>query len=94
MRCCDHDLAVHDAAVRQRCDQTVVQFGKVAIERARVPALDEDAAAAAKHDCAEAVPFRLEEESVAVRNLFGQFGQHRFDRRVERKAAHARSAVM
>ena len=42
-----------------------MQIGKVAIERTRVAALDEDIGAAAKDERAEAVPFGLVEQSIA-----------------------------
>ena len=62
----DDDLAVEHAAVGQACEQRVVQLRKVAVERPQVAALDEHVVAAAEHDGAEAVPFRLVEEPVAV----------------------------
>ncbi len=81
----DHDLAVDDAAGRQRSEQRVVQFGEVTIERFRVAALDVDTAVAiigaAKHECTKAVPFRLEQQAGVVRECFRRLGEHRLDRR-------------
>ena len=64
-----------------------MELGEVAIERPQVAALDEDVAAAAKHDGAEAVPLRLVEERAAGRELVGQLRQHRLDRRLDAEAA-------
>ncbi len=83
----DDDLAVDDAAVRQAQRQRVVQLGEVAIERPQVAALDEHLLAATEHDGAEAVPLRLVEEG-AVRDLLGQLGEHRLDRRVDGEGGH------
>ena len=61
--------------------KSVVQLGKVAIERPQVAALDEDVGLAAKDDRAEAVPLRLEQEAVARGELVGELREHRLDRR-------------
>ncbi len=62
VRAGDDDLAVDDAAGRERRQQQRVQLGEVAIERPQIAALDEDVGVAAEDDGAEAVPLRLEEE--------------------------------
>src|SRR5690349_19444233 len=77
----DHDLAVHDAAVRELRQEYVVELGEVAIERTEIAALDEDVAAAAKHDGAKAVPLRLEQERALGRNVLRELCQHGFDGR-------------
>src|SRR5262245_66618273 len=81
----DDNLAVDDAAVRELFNQSVMQFGKVAIEGTKIAALDVDVSAPAKHDCAESVPLRLVQERTFWRELLGQFGEHRLDRRVDRE---------
>jgi hypothetical protein len=81
----NHDLAIDDAAGRQRGEQRLVQLGKIAIEWTQVPALDVDVIIAAKNDGAEAVPFRFEEKPLAGRKLSGELGQHGVDRRIDRK---------
>ena len=81
MRRGDHDLAVEHAACRQAREQRVVQFREIAVERPRIAALDEELAAAAEDQSAEAVPFRLEQVVVPVRQLLGELREHRLDRR-------------
>src|SRR5438477_439659 len=49
----DDDLAVEHAALRQPLEQRVVQLGKVAIERTRIAALDEELRAAVEYQRAE-----------------------------------------
>ena len=79
----DDDLAVDDAALGQDFAQRFGQLGKVTVERPQVAALDHHLAALAEHDGAEAIPFRFEQESVAVGKLIRNFGKHRLDRRHE-----------
>ena len=65
----DDDFPVDDAAVGQLREDGVVHVGEIAIQRPQLPALDVGAAAAAKDDGAEAVPFRLEEHTFALGKL-------------------------
>ena len=85
----DHDLAVDHAAVRQGLEQDGMQFREVAIERPQIAALDEDLGAAAKDDGAKAVPLRLVEVR-SDREIAGELGEHRLDRRLDGKA-HGRA---
>src|SRR5687768_16567372 len=73
------DLAIDDAAGRQLRNQLVVQLRKVPIERLQVAALDVDVVAAAKDDGTEAVPFRLIEKGITIRQRVGDLRQHRLD---------------
>ena len=84
----DHDLAVDHAAVRQAGEERRVQLGKVPVERPQVAALDEHVPAAAEHDRAKPVPFRLVQKAVAGRKLCRQLGEHRLDRRNDSKLGH------
>jgi hypothetical protein len=84
--CGDHDLAVDDRSRRQVADQRLVQLGEVAIERLQLAALDVEVRVAAEHDGAKAVPLRLVEEPAAVRQHVRQLGEHRLDRRLDRKS--------
>ena len=77
----DDDLAVEDTAGRQLRVEDVVQLGKVAVERPQVAALNVDVVRAAKDQRAKAIPLRLEQKSVALRNFAHRFRQHRLDRR-------------
>ena len=63
----DHDLAVDDAAGRQRRDQPLAQLGKIAVERLEVAALDVEVVGAAEDEGAEAVPLRFVQRSPAPR---------------------------
>src|SRR5688572_29057454 len=74
------DFSVHDTLRGQLCDERFVQLGEVSIERLEVPALDVDIVRAAKNNPAEAVPLRLEQESLALGNAVSQLGEHRLDR--------------
>ncbi len=56
----DHDLAVEHAAAGQPLEKRVVQLGKIALERPRIAALDEELGSAMEHERAKAVPFGLE----------------------------------
>ena len=62
----DDDFPVDDAAVRQLRQDGVVHVGEIAIQRPQLTALNVGAAAAAKDEGAEAVPFRLEEHTFAL----------------------------
>jgi hypothetical protein len=77
----DDDLAVDDAALGERFKQRIMQFWEIAVERPQVAALYENVCCAAKDDRPEAVPFGLEEECTLRRQLVGQLGEHRLDRR-------------
>ena len=76
----DDDLAVDHAAVRQRAQERLVEFRKIAVERPQVPALDEDGRVAAKDDGAKPVPLRLVEPAAAGGEFLDQLGEHRLDR--------------
>ena len=76
------NFAVDHAVRRQLCEQSVVEFGEVTVERFEITALDEEVVAgAAKHNGSESVPLRLEEVARSHRNLFGHLGKHRLDGR-------------
>jgi hypothetical protein len=83
-----HDLAVDDAAIRQRGRQHGRQFGEVARERALVPRAQLDLVTVAEHDAAEAVPLRLEEHVAGREGVepVDRLRQHRPDRWHERQA--------
>src|SRR3954471_15114949 len=81
----DHDLAIDDATLRQARLQRVGELGKVAIERLEVTTLDQDLVAVAEDDRPEAVPLRLEQPAVALRNAVAHLGEHRLERWIERK---------
>ena len=91
----DHDLAVHDAAVRQTGQQGVMQLGKVAVERTQVAALDEHLGPAAKDDGAEPVPLRLVQERIVGRKHVGELREHRLYRRGDgkRRIRHGKSVA-
>src|SRR3954470_14993188 len=77
VRSCDDNLTVDYATLRQRFQQSVVQLGKVTIERAQIPALDEYVCAFAKHDGAESIPFWFIQILLSRRQHISQLGQHR-----------------
>ena len=79
----DHDLSVEHAAIGQLRRQRVGELGEVAGERLLVATLNEELIAVAKDERAEAVPFRLEDPSVARRELANELGEHRKDWRIE-----------
>jgi hypothetical protein len=81
----DHHLPVQDAAWWQCGAQRGREFGEVAVERLLVAALDEDLVAVAEDDGSKAVPLGLVLPARADRNLVGQLGQHRLDRRLKRQ---------
>src|SRR5712691_2982739 len=81
----DDDFSVDHAVPGQSLQQRVVQIREVAVEWAEVAALDEEVGGTAKDDGAESVPFRLEEEGPGGGQRLGQLGEHRLDRRSERK---------
>jgi len=58
-----------------------VQLREVTVERPQVAALDKNVRRAAKDDGAKSVPFRLEEKCPGDRQIVGQLGEHRLDRR-------------
>ena len=91
----DDDLAVEDAALGQLRLQHLDQFRVVPVERLGIAALDENLVAITEDERPEAVPFRLEEPVVALRQRRDALGQHRQDRRVggEVHPASIRSAV-
>ena len=76
----DDDLAVEDALCGQRLEKRRRDFGKVALEGLVIPALDRDRIPVAKDHGAKAVPLRLENPVVPVRqriDALGQHGEHR-----------------
>src|SRR5215831_4301376 len=79
----DDDLAVENAALRQRIQEGLMQIWKVTIERSEVPALDEYARVA-EHQRAKAVPLRLVEKLALGRKLVRHLGEHRLDWRGDR----------
>src|SRR5258706_2329783 len=85
----DDDLPVEHAAIRERGQQRRVELRKVAIQRLQVTRLDVRLVAVAEDDRPEAVPLRLEEPAVALRQAIGRFGQHRLERRQERQSHFA-----
>src|SRR6187549_1529850 len=78
---CDDDLAVEDTVGWQMRVEDVVQVGKVTIERPQVATLNVNVIRAAKHERAKAVPLRLEEKPLALRNTVDRFREHRLYRR-------------
>ena len=85
VRCRNHDLAIEHAAVRKRAEKHVVQLGKVAVERAQVPTLDEHLAHPAKDERAESIPLGFEQEPRARGQLIGQGRKHRFNWRLNHR---------
>jgi hypothetical protein len=81
----DHDLPVDHATFRQLLEQRLVQVREIAVERAQIPTLNEELRRAAKDDGAKAVPLRLEEKGTGLGEGIRQLGEHRLDRRVDRK---------
>ena len=65
----DDDFPVDARSRRQLRQDGVVHVGEIAIQRPQLTALNVGAAAAAKDDGAEAVPFRLEEHTFALGKL-------------------------
>ncbi len=76
----DHDLSIEHHALGERRAQRREQLREVARERLLVAALEEDLVAVAKHERAKAVPFRLEDPSVALGQRVGALRQHRLER--------------
>jgi hypothetical protein len=72
----DDDLAVDDTARRQQPFTRIVEFGKVAIKRTQIAALDERVVRCAKDDRAKPVPFRLVEQLADGRKLLHRLGEH------------------
>src|SRR2546426_12398221 len=79
----DDDLAVEDAALRERGGERRDELREVSVHRLLVAALEQDVAAVAEDERAKPVPLRLEEPSLAVRQRVGGAGQHGLDRRIE-----------
>ena len=86
----DHDLAIDDAALRQRRLERRDELRKVTVHRPFIAALKQDLIAVAKDERAESVPFRLEQPAVACRQAVGRRGQHRSEWRIKRKMHDAR----
>jgi hypothetical protein len=81
----DYNLAVDHTPIWEPREESVVELGEVAVERTQIAALNEHFGLASKHDRAKAVPLRLVEQAIADWKGVGQFREHRFDRRCERK---------
>ena len=76
-----HDLSVEDTAFRQPFEKQLMQLGEIAIQWTQIAALNEDVLIASIDDGAKAVPFRLEEILAGDRQIAGELGEHRLDRR-------------
>jgi hypothetical protein len=79
---CDNDFAVEHTASRELGGDRLDQFGKVAVQRFFIAALNQDLVAIAKHQRAKAIPLGLENPSSGLRQLAHALGEHRQDRRV------------
>ena len=87
----NHDLTVKYAVLRKIGEKRVAKLGEVPIERSKIPAPDEDVAAAAKHDRSKAIPLRLVQERAAGRQRRRDLGEHRLNRRSDgKRRAHDR----
>ena len=76
----DDDLAVNDASRRQGMRERGTELGKVAVQRAEIATLDVDTRLAAKDDGPEPVPLGFKRHGTLRRQVFGDGGEHRFDR--------------
>src|SRR4026209_1733425 len=79
----DDDLAVQDAALRDRRPERRFELREVSIEGLQVARLDVDLVAVSDYECPEPVPLRLEEPALALGQRVGRLGEHRLDRRFE-----------
>src|SRR6185369_6132899 len=82
----DHDLAVDDAALRQRGDQRGDELREVPVHGLLVAALQQDLVAVAEDQRSKAVPLGLELPSVTAGQGLRRVGQHGRERRRERQA--------
>src|SRR5476649_1103253 len=82
----DDELTVEHTPFGQLRAQRSAQLGEVPQQRLRVPALEVEVVAVAEHDAAEAVPLRLEDDVARRRQIARELGQHRLERRSDRKA--------
>jgi hypothetical protein len=73
----DDELAVQDRPFRQRSLERLRKLRKVPIERLAVATLDEEFAPVLENERAKAVPLRLEDPTVAVRERGDALRQHR-----------------
>src|SRR4051794_363525 len=80
----EDELAVEHDAIGLEGADTVDDLREVARQRSIVPAAEVDRPAVAEHEAPEAVPLGLV-EVVAPRQLAGQPGEHRLERRFDRK---------
>ena len=62
-----------------------INFRKVTVERLLVAALNQDLVAIAKHQGAKAIPLRLEDPAIAIRQLAHSFCEHWQHRRINRE---------
>ena len=69
--------------MRQLDPQRLDQLWVVTAERLLIAALDEEFVCITKNQRPEAIPLRLEEPSLAIRQSVDRFGEHRQDRRVD-----------
>ncbi len=74
----DHDLAVEHAVLREALEERGVQVGKIAIQRAAIPALQEHSVCASKNQGAKTIPLRLV-QVVAVGDRISELGEHGLD---------------
>ncbi len=84
----NHDLPVDDAPGRKPLAEDRMEIGKIAVERPQIAALDVDVRRLAEDEGAEAIPFRLVEKALALRQRVSHLGQHRLDRRRDRERCH------
>ncbi len=76
----DDDFAIEHARAGQRRRQRLDQLGEVAPERFQVARLEVGRVRTVEgDDAAEAIPLRLIEPAIAVRDLRREFGEHRRD---------------
>ena len=81
----DDDLAVQDAALRERGGERRDELGKVPVHRLLVATLEQELVPVAKDERAEPVPLRLEEPALAAGEVFRGGREHRGERRREGK---------
>ncbi len=89
----DDDFAIQHATRRQLRPQRLEQFGKIAVQRLFIAALDLDLVPVAKNQRAKPIPLRFEDPRFAGGQVVHSLGEHRQDRRVDGKIhAHCYTA--
>ena len=78
-------FTIQHTTIRQTSAQGFEQFGKIAIERLLIAALDQDFTAIAKYQRAESIPLRLEHPISVCRYIVHALGEHRQHRRIDGK---------